>query len=30
LPRLWLMRSKLAPRTPVANEVFKWLLNKFD
>lgn len=27
LPRLWLMRSKLAPRTPVANEVFKWLLN---
>ena len=30
LPRLWLMRSKLAPRTPVANEVFKWLLNKLD
>lgn len=26
LPRLWLMRSKLAPRTPIANEVCKWLL----
>ncbi len=30
LPRLWLMRSRLAPRTPVANEVFNWLLNKTD
>ncbi len=30
LPRLWLMRSRLAPRTPVANEVFNWLLNKAD
>jgi LysR family transcriptional regulator, glycine cleavage system transcriptional activator len=28
LPRLWLMRSRLAPRTPVTNEVFNWLLNK--
>jgi LysR family glycine cleavage system transcriptional activator len=28
LPRLWLMRSCLTPRTPVANEVFNWLLNK--
>jgi LysR family transcriptional regulator, glycine cleavage system transcriptional activator len=28
LPRLWLMRSRLTPRTPVANEVFNWLLNK--
>jgi LysR family glycine cleavage system transcriptional activator len=28
LPRLWIMRSRLAPRTPVANEVFNWLLNK--
>lgn len=26
LPRLWLMRSRLKPRTPVANEVFSWLL----
>jgi LysR family transcriptional regulator, glycine cleavage system transcriptional activator len=30
LPRLWLMRSRLSPRTPVANEVFNWLLNKSD
>ena len=30
LPRLWIMRSCLAPRTPVANEVFNWLLNKAD
>ena len=30
LPRLWLMRSRLAPRTPVANEVFNWLLNKAE
>ena len=30
LPRLWLMRSRLAPRTLVANEVFNWLLNKTD
>lgn len=30
LPRLWLMRSHLSPRTPVANEVFKWLLNQSD
>jgi LysR family glycine cleavage system transcriptional activator len=30
LPRLWIMRSRLAPRTPVANEVFNWLLNKAD
>lgn len=28
LARLWLMRSCLAPRTPVANEVFNWLLTK--
>jgi LysR family transcriptional regulator, glycine cleavage system transcriptional activator len=28
LARLWLMRSRLAPRTPVANEVFNWLLDK--
>ena len=28
LPRLWIMRSRLAPRTPVVNEVFNWLLNK--
>ena len=28
LPRLWLMRSRLTPRTPVANEVFNWLLTK--
>jgi LysR family glycine cleavage system transcriptional activator len=27
LARIWLMRSQLAPRTPVANEVFNWLLN---
>jgi LysR family glycine cleavage system transcriptional activator len=27
LPRLWLMRSRLAPRTPVVNEVFNWLLH---
>jgi len=27
LLRLWLMRSKLRPRTPVANDVFNWLLN---
>lgn len=27
LPRLWLMRTKLSPRTPVANKVFNWLLN---
>ncbi len=26
LPRLWIMRSNLAPRTPVANDVFNWLL----
>jgi LysR family glycine cleavage system transcriptional activator len=26
LPRLWLVRSRLAPRTPVANDVFNWLL----
>lgn len=26
LPRLWLVRSRLAPRTPVANYVFNWLL----
>jgi LysR family glycine cleavage system transcriptional activator len=26
LPRLWLVRSCLAPRTPVANDVFNWLL----
>ena len=30
LPRLWLMRSRLAPCTPVANEVFNWLLNKAE
>jgi len=30
LPRLWLMRSRLEPRTPVANEVFNWLLHKTD
>jgi LysR family transcriptional regulator, glycine cleavage system transcriptional activator len=30
LPRLWLMRSRLAPRTPVANEVFNWLINKSE
>jgi len=28
LPRLWLMRSKLRPRTPVVNEVFNWLLER--
>jgi LysR family glycine cleavage system transcriptional activator len=28
LPRLWLMRSRLSPRTPVVNDVFNWLLNK--
>lgn len=27
LPRLWMMRSRLKPRTPVANEVFSWLLD---
>lgn len=27
LDRLWLMRSRLAPRTPVANDVFNWLLS---
>lgn len=26
LPRLWLMRSRLRPRSPVVNEVFNWLL----
>jgi len=26
LPRLWIMRSNLAPRTPVANDVFNWFL----
>ena len=25
-PGLWLMRSRLTPRTPVANRVFDWLL----
>ena len=25
-PRLWLMRSRLTPRTPVANRAFDWLL----
>jgi len=25
-PRLWLMRSQLTPRTPVANRAFDWLL----
>jgi LysR family transcriptional regulator, glycine cleavage system transcriptional activator len=28
LPRLWIMRSRLVSRTPVANEVFNWLLDK--
>jgi len=27
LPRLWLMRSKLRPRTSVVNDVFNWLLD---
>jgi LysR family glycine cleavage system transcriptional activator len=25
LPRLWLMRSRLTPRTPLANRAFEWL-----
>jgi len=25
-PRLWLMRSRLTPRTPIANRAFEWLL----
>jgi LysR family transcriptional regulator, glycine cleavage system transcriptional activator len=25
-PRLWLMRSRLTPRTPIANKAFDWLL----
>jgi LysR family transcriptional regulator, glycine cleavage system transcriptional activator len=25
-PRLWLMRSRLAPRTPIADRAFDWLL----
>lgn len=28
LPRLWMMRSRLAPRTPMANLVFNWMLEK--
>jgi LysR family glycine cleavage system transcriptional activator len=28
LPRLWMMRSRLTPRTQVANEVFNWMLDK--
>jgi LysR family glycine cleavage system transcriptional activator len=28
LPRLWMMRSRLTPRTQVANEVFNWMLEK--
>jgi LysR family glycine cleavage system transcriptional activator len=28
LPRLWIMRSRLAPRTPIANQVFNWMLEK--
>jgi len=27
-PRLWLMRSRLTPRTPVANRAFDWLLDQ--
>jgi DNA-binding transcriptional LysR family regulator len=26
--RLWLMRSKLEPRTPLVNNVFEWLKEK--
>jgi LysR family glycine cleavage system transcriptional activator len=26
LPRLWIMRSRLAPRTPIVNAVFTWML----
>lgn len=28
LPRLWVMRSRLAARTPMANHVFNWVLEK--
>ena len=27
-PRLWLMRSRLTPRTPLANRAFEWLRNQ--
>lgn len=27
-PRLWLMRSRLTPRTPLANRAFEWLLGQ--
>lgn len=28
LPRMWLMRSRLTPRTPIANLAFNWLLKQ--